>query len=903
MKNRLSKFSNSALLVAGLLTTCGLTCSCSDDYDLDDKEPSWLGASIYHYLENGSKDGNTYQNYVKLIDDLDYASVLGKTGSKTLFAADDEAFDRFFAEGGENGDKLVNPWGVTAYDQLSEAQKKILLRSVMLDNASLINMLSNKPGPVKGQAMRTANSTTVYDTVQVFRSGLDLYEHFLPENNNYWDYYRQKEQFALVSDGTTAPLVHFLQEQLDMNKISYEDLAFIFNRDVANGEAYLFNHKITEPDITCKNGYIHKMEGVLVPPSNMASVIATNGKTNLYSRMLDRFSAPYYNANITAQYRSENPGTPIDSIFEKRYFSDRSKGNAALSQDPNGNTVPAQLSYDPGWNMYIAGESGTTNNYQNDFGVMFVPTDEALSSYFETGAGKALYERYDGELDSIPLETLSKLLNNQMKLSFISSSPSKFNEIMNDAQDPMGVRKEDVEKTLVAGNGIIYITNKVYSPIAYEAVSAPVTIGDKMNVFKYAIKRLQYDAYLLSTGSKYSFIVPSDEALKCYVDPVSLELKGSGINVPRAFKFNWDSKTQKVNATVFAYDKNTATVGDSIGYIEGGKSFNDPIKPGEYDLIENRLLDMLEYHVVVHDEGGDYLQPGRYYKTKGGGSIYISGLNDSRDNLKLQGGYQIQLQESGLNGGIPVIANIYYNEEEFVEGIYSMTNGKTYVVDNPLMAPSRTVFQRMQELTECSKFLDLLSNADMDEILGTIIDPTTGLPLTSKTQEKYEIFVKDKYNSYTDLVRFFSTYNYTIYVPDNKAVEQAIAENVIPTWEKIKAEPDDSVRGVMVHELNRFLRYHFQDNSIFVDKLSVSGEYETAALSDDNRFYRLNVNSDGSGNMTVKDNSKQIAKVLKSNIMARELKFGGTDIAAGNIETSAFVVMHVIDKVLDFNEK
>ena len=83
-----------APILGGLFFSCSLclVTSCRDGYDLADEDPSWLGSSIYDYLQS---NGN-YTNTVRLIDDLGYREVLAKTGSKTLFVADDNAFDRFF---------------------------------------------------------------------------------------------------------------------------------------------------------------------------------------------------------------------------------------------------------------------------------------------------------------------------------------------------------------------------------------------------------------------------------------------------------------------------------------------------------------------------------------------------------------------------------------------------------------------------------------------------------------------------------------------------------------------------------------------------------------------------------------------------------------------------------------
>ena len=79
MNKHFCKLGRNWLKALCVLSVCGASYSCKDDYKLDDGNPSWLGSSIYEYLQT---QGN-YKNFVNLIDDLDYAEVLSKTGSKT----------------------------------------------------------------------------------------------------------------------------------------------------------------------------------------------------------------------------------------------------------------------------------------------------------------------------------------------------------------------------------------------------------------------------------------------------------------------------------------------------------------------------------------------------------------------------------------------------------------------------------------------------------------------------------------------------------------------------------------------------------------------------------------------------------------------------------------------------
>jgi hypothetical protein len=112
------------LLAAGVLLSCGVFVACQE-YDLDERTPEGWGESIYSWLH----DQGNFTNTVQLIEDLGYREVLAKTGSKTLFVANDAAYERFYRN---------NPWGVRRYEDLSTSQKKLLLFGSMIQS-NLLN--------------------------------------------------------------------------------------------------------------------------------------------------------------------------------------------------------------------------------------------------------------------------------------------------------------------------------------------------------------------------------------------------------------------------------------------------------------------------------------------------------------------------------------------------------------------------------------------------------------------------------------------------------------------------------------------------------------------------------------------------------------------------------------------
>lgn len=136
MKNRFSTLGKSARFMLVLLAAYGVTSSCKDEYTLDDEKPSWLNSSIYESLTSQTNQNKypigTYSNYLRLIADPDVnptnarplTEVLSRTGSRTVFVADDAAWAEFFKENAQLPE--TNPWhNATSYDNLSRAQKNL----------------------------------------------------------------------------------------------------------------------------------------------------------------------------------------------------------------------------------------------------------------------------------------------------------------------------------------------------------------------------------------------------------------------------------------------------------------------------------------------------------------------------------------------------------------------------------------------------------------------------------------------------------------------------------------------------------------------------------------------------------------------------------------------------------
>lgn len=942
------------LILCASIAALGMLASCQrDELVPEDSKPEWLGASIYEELRSGQHLSGTFNTYLRLVDDLGYAEVLSRTGSKTVFPANDEAFERFFKK---------NSYGVSSYEQLSEGMKKQLLYSSMLDNAMLAGMLSNVRADdnnvSRGVAIKHATNISTTDSITFIPNGDGM-----PQNNTYWDVYRNKGIHA-VFDATKPMMVHFTREQMLANKITTTgtDSDFGILRGEAVGSsiddsrtAYIFGTKIMNQDVTCINGYVHQVNDVLVPPGNIAQVLRSEDNTKLFSRILDYHCAPYYISSVTSDYNAwaQQNGRPlIDSVFQVRYFSSRSQGGNVNILDPTGAVVPVEnrLIWDPGWNEYYY--STNADLALADMGSILVPTDEAVEQYFLPGGGGAYFidlygtantglennkENLPKNLDALQNYgngILTSFVNNMMQHSFIASVPSKFGTIINKGSgDFMGLSKNSISvkdgkyDVVVANNGVIYKTKEILAPDEYQSVIGPALIYPDLSVMGYFAKDKTSGTtpsifgadmyyYLMAMKANYMFFIPSNEALtNCYIDPISLHNDN-----PRALEFYYHVDSIKgTDRTQTLYGVKIHDF-DPIANVIDSAVLNDVpnIITGSTSDFASQIYDILNYCTVVLDPGERIVN--NYYTTMHGGSIRLSNFQETNGQFSgvVEGGAQVD------NGLTP--ANIETGWEE--------KNGWAFRLDN-MIQPSLTSVNTLlnNNADRFQTFLDLCATFDDSNMLewagirGSLLEGEVGTP----PQERYWVFSSkpvrkpDSNNpagpKALDMnVNFFNGYNYTFYAPDNDAMEKAFALG-LPSYQDMldiylpfeELDPDSVPEDELVEakakllnmliSVRSFIRYHFQNNSVFADNLVNSTVYQTLYSSDLGIPMKVTVESHD-GVLTVKDATGKVVTINANdptklvNKMTRDYEFDKSKGYAKSIAVSSSAAVHQISEPL-----
>ena len=822
------------------LSACLFSFTACDKYDLDETTPEGWGASIYSYL---AEDGH-YKNTVRLIEDLDLKEVLAKTGSKTMFVADDDAFERFYSN---------NSWGVRNYDQLSLAQKKMLLLGAMINNSYQINSLSSIEGPVKGQCMRRLSSQTIYDTVSVVKVK-DL-PNMTPEartHNTTWAKFDGRDNIVLMRDMTITPMIHFIEEQMADNKITNDDYNFLYNYTTERqaGDASVNGKKIVQQNIKCSNGFIHKVEDVVLPLQNMAELIASKPNVSLYNKLLERFCAPFYAGDAAVKQYNYLFNQSVDSIYQKRFFSEKSQDGRPLIIDDDNIVAKSYLKFDPEWNQYYSGLAIPSANaaLEKNMAVMMVPSNAALENYWNNEAGKVLKDQY-GSWDKVPNDVIVELINNNMLSSFVESVPSKFGSILNDANDPMGVDKADIDSVWLGCNGAVYLTNKVYSPTSFVSVLYPAIVNETMKVMRWAVEKNQYNVYLSSLNSRFSFFIPLNKAMLDYIDPASY-----GKTKTQLYRFHYDAtKTIPVWASVYEYDMDTREIGDSIR------------EERDEWALKSKLRDILDNHIVI----GNVEDGNRFYKTKAGTEIEVANVSQGANGMTVAGSLQLDGTYSG-----PLHVSYIYDQT-------AMGNGKCYILDKePIMTTRKSVFDVLSEHEEFAEMRKLIEGSSL---LETIHD--------------------EKHACTSTNLNCFNTYHYTIYVPTNETILKLQEEGKLPTWEQVDNwEEGSPQRQRDSLAIENFIKCHIQDNALFIGAQPQEEDgYETAYIGESGKFDRVFTTLTKDDIIIKKTQTdtkpcKVIKKAGLYNIMAREYQLEGTDKnTATSVYTTSSAVIHLID--------
>lgn len=876
------------------------------------------GSTLYDNLQ---ALGN-YTTYLRLIDSFagiqrafkneitdDERKYMGSFDTLTVFAPNDEAFDRFFAHNAWT-DEQGN--AISSYDQLSDSQK-----------LSLIYM-SYIPGFVTANSLHASKSVRGYLRLYSYDRQFNLvpYKHtggtdintFPPDSYSYFDYAKELNQhivdgvwigYGTIGDYTGALAYRggtmiWNDDYWQYNGLSHDDLVFIGAADTEGSEHITIgNAHITQPNQRCKNGYLHLVDEVVVPQPNLMCALAQarlGGKCSLASSLVQRFNYLKYD--------------PDYAYYKEQIFND---GDSAM-------TVR---------NSLLDRVSTTTTQTP----AIILPTDEALKAFLlasdnPLGQCGINQDNYYDMLMSLPREVLQPFVKEWFRTSFTDVLPSRYSNMRSAKGHQLlaGVTTSEayklaVQQVIHAVDGIIVVVDAVpnaedlrneltFVKLAGQVAGAALTANDRYDGERSA-SPFSTDYQREMHNKPFTMFVPTDEGLKQYglVDPMSM-----ASNNRNSWRY-WSLSPQSISsdgngkiavaARAYRYDYNKVRNAETDRPL--GVSFSNSANDGanvNYGPTKRQLLtDMLDQHIVLQNLDSMLNTSRHWYLSRSGMPIYMK--EHTNTNIVVNGGMQIDLNEKDA-------ADKHDCTLQFVG---QNSTGTSVFIDRPMQPTTQNVFQRLQSNDAFSTFFEYaeaLNNA------YTLKKMLFGDEASETLSWKYTIFA-DRSGGYTRygnantmLVNFFHNFNYTIFVPTNEGMQKAV-EAGLPTIESIEQFveeslddngqlPDDKREQAQARYLTllNFLKYHFCDKSYFLEPDLESGDTEqttTACIDASNQqALTADINS-GNGMLMVRDASNRYKAVKPdlANIIACDAEFNNDSTRARYIRSASNVVLHGID--------
>ena len=315
-----------------------------------------------------------------------------------------------------------------------------------------------------------------------------------------------------------------------------------------------------------------------------------------------------------------------------------------------------------------------------------------------------------------------------------------------------------------------------------------------------------------------------------------------------------------------------------------------PLTP---DIAVNRLYDYLDNSILLEDITPDKTM----YKTKAGS--VIKAFKEGND-MYFQGGLQLHTGEK-IKASSKYIYDMGSDGNGTTYGVNDADNYEYGKVQIP-MTSAKSVYEILKE--ESDKGGDHL-------FYDLIFADESGKGLFGTKDGKYYCLNPAGNKNLT----VFDNYNYTIYVPTDAAIKQMIDNGYLPTWDDYNNTDSEDEKKVIADRIHNFVRYHIQDNSVYIGGDKVSNfQYESGKLNpNNNRFYSIYVTQDGNS-LTVKDQlgNTRTANVAASNKCSREYWVEwGSGVKLDNLSENSFrcsiaassnAVIHKINGVLLYDK-
>jgi uncharacterized surface protein with fasciclin (FAS1) repeats len=428
---------------------------CKKKFDEYYAVPSGLGDPIYQTL----KAKGNFTHYLNLVDRAGYKDILSTTGWFTVFAPNDDAFNKYFTDKGISSDAAISDTiarGIVKFSLVYNGYRK--------DQLSIYQISGSDGIPNMGYKRKT----TYYDGVQ--QKGDAKHSKVINTNRNNTTSTDGKSTVLQYKDGdnNNKYIPYFTDVFLAANGISTTDYQTFYPGSTFSG----FNvcgASVVNKDIIASNGIIHEINRVILPLSSFDQYIATNPNYSDFRKLMD--SVAFYGASVTLTHANYVATGSTDSVYIKSY-----DGRLAFSLNNENYTFALTASQAAGYSMVV-------------------PTNTALNAY----RAKILSKFGNSFFKGAPASVIADFINSLMWPSNLW--PSQFALTTNYQLESATMGTLDIVDKQILSNGTFYGTSKSQQANVFRTVFGVQYLDPKTSITLQAYN-------FASTGIKFQLIQP-----------------------------------------------------------------------------------------------------------------------------------------------------------------------------------------------------------------------------------------------------------------------------------------------------------------------------------------------------------------------------------------------------------
>lgn len=842
-----------------------------------------------------------YSNFLQLIKDCGneypnwrdcWSDYLNGATDLTVFAANDEAWQRFFAKNAKL--PASNPWHTaTSYDALTPDQKQTLLASSLTPVRKLNEM--GKKGILR------------------------LRSSILP--NDVWTPVLTPEYCAL-------------------NSITEEDQRIICGAPITT--PWMPGADITSIDVACTNGFIEDVSTPLTPLATMADIIRNNGQTNIFAHMLDiiqnQESDPY-------GYGSQLKFDPSWAGYYEDYLPEKDMAAMFVPSDE----AMWRFYTEGAGQVYLQtyfNQAGT----EEPIPYIKPTTQDELLHQIGLVPANVLYPFVSNIMmrsfaGSVPSKMM-KLRDDAMEQLFYAEDMDRIKTCLmacNGAVYIMDKVYGPTDYTGVTAPAFVSNTNRIMKWAIYDQSN----MG--LNYYAY-LKAPQQDItfFLPSDAALAYYYDPSSMKSKT---PRVIVMSYKNVATGRvAVAAKCRKYIDPYGTNPASAEQPKGSIGGQLMSSAGNIDETDITNRLKDILLNHTILNDGTQNINSRNEyfrtyGGDVIKVIRDASGKIVGAKGTFQLENERQGIT---GNETSMGVTGCNvtASFESLSNgqTYTLDAPLIPTYRSLWSILTDdMKETDIKYRPKPYTDEAWAANPYSAFYDLCdAGAYEDAIIGCgLVDDRMSNSERNAAMKKFRIFTYD-YGLDYNFAPLTGNTPYTAYIPTNEAVKRAIAQG-LPTWKDIyedyqshrmpDLDPDtgkpytndegeieytnmlqsaeDSIRiANKIMTLTNVIKAHFHFGMAIADQEPFQDEYKSLAMDENLVSRKLKVNSTGNGNMTVTDWNGRTFNVLDNkNVFARDISCSkskkGTAPRNVNmqgivIDSSRPAVIHQIDGMIGF---